>query len=169
MTFDLKKVQTDIFDWVRDYSISDCFPSLVENHIIWADQNGTQPKPPYITLKIVSGPTEVGITDDLDFDESDLKFKIDGLRTMTVSIQAFGSESLQILARLQSSLQFPEVHEYFRSKGLSAYDNTGITDVTTALETIFEQRNTMDVFFYVPYEFETSSPSIASVQVSQEG
>ena len=165
MTFQLKTIRDAIFDWVRDYSLSNCFPSLVENHILWADQDGHQPKPPYIALKIISGPTKIGSMDEMFMDETTNTLKVDGLRTITLNIEVFGSDALEITTRLEASLQFPQVAEYFRARDMSAYDNSGITDVTELLETIYEQRASMDVFFYVPYEFETNLEKIGRAHV----
>lgn len=168
MAYNLTIIMDTIFDWIKDNVEPSWFSTQVENHIIWADQSGTQPKSPFITLKIISGPTEVGSTDDLIYDEENETVKIDGLRSITVSIQAFGGKSNEILAQLQASLQFPNVNDYFRSKGLSAYDNSSISDISTPLDTIFEKRSTMDVLFYVPFEFETTIETIEEVEVSQE-
>ncbi|NQY74604.1 MAG: hypothetical protein HRT90_07560 [Candidatus Margulisbacteria bacterium] len=163
--FKLNEIQDIIFYWVSAYSkIS---PTLIENerHIIWEEQDSPQPDSPYITLKIISGPDRVGSSDEFLFDESSHRFSLDGIRSITLSIQVYGTRSHDILSRLQASLEFPEVGDYFRSKMISMYDYSGISDISAELDTVFEKRTHMDVFFYIPFGGESCVSVIEVVEV----
>ena len=169
MSIKEKELETILFDWVRDYSIDGCFPSLRENHIIWAEQNEFQPTPPFITLKLISGPNEVGNNDELKFNEATQDFSTDSMRSITLNIQVFGTDAYDIISKLQASLQNPNVQDYFHSNNISQYDNTDIIDLTELLEQKFEKRKSMDVFFYIPFVFQTQLEAIETIEVSQSG
>jgi hypothetical protein len=151
MSINQNKLKEVLFDWVRDYSLEGCFPSLIENHIMWADQSGYQPDPPYITLKIITGPVEVDIKDRLEYNETDQRFEAKGTRVITLSINYFGQQSFENMEKLQNSLNLPEVREYFRTNEIIPFDDTGVSNITELLDTVFEERANLDVMFYIPY------------------
>jgi hypothetical protein len=165
--FNLTAIQDKIFDWVNTYSKIKPTPTENETHIIWEEQDSPQPDSPYITLKIISGPNRVGSSDEFQFDESAQKFKLDGMRSLTLSIQAYGSSAHDVLSRLQASLELPDTNDYFRSNDMSMYDYSGIEDITAELDTIMEKRAVMDVFFYIPFGGESEVSAIEQVEVSQ--
>lgn len=164
MTVDIKAIQDIIFDWVRDYSIDDCFKELRENHIIWADQDGHQPDSPYITLKLISGPQYIGEKDKLTYDYSNNKYEASGTRTLTLSVNMYGQSAITVLSKLDASLSLPEVREYFRGNEMSPYDNTGVNNLSESLETVFEERANLDVMFYVVSKIKSTVKTIDTVE-----
>lgn len=130
-----RDIELAIYDWVsKESGIT----------TIWDKPDQPRPKLPYITLNIISGPNKIG-TDEIKYEEN--KFKINGRRFFTLSIQAFGERALETMSNLQSSIEKPTVREKLRSAGLAIWNEPNVLDLTTLLETDFEQRSSMDVMF----------------------
>ncbi len=168
MSINWRVIKDNIFDWVNENALIEPSPELDARKIIWADQSAPQPpEAPYITLKIISGPNEAGNVDELEFDEANDKCFLNGIRSFTLNLQVLGTGSLDIISRLQASLNFPEVSEFFRSKDMTVFDNSGITDVTATLDTVIERRHAIDVMFYTPFKFDTTVVPIETVETPE--
>lgn len=148
-------LKDDIFDWVD---------SLTASTIIWAEQMASQPAPPYITLKIISGPVKLG--DELRFNTSNDKFFTAGLRQFTLSIQGFGTNALQDLTDILGALDDPDVFEDLKDKSLALVSTPSIIDLTQLLDTVFEERAALDLIFTTPDNRELTTTYISTVNIT---
>ncbi len=134
--------------------------------VIWKDQNGFRPgqAPPtegvFITLLI--GPqVPVGlpyVTKTFDEDAAlgeEITVTANVLKSFTVSVQAFGSETvgansaLALLSMVQAKLALPTLRNALRAVGLSPYDQGTITNLTEFFATAAESRAAVTISFYV--------------------
>lgn len=142
---------------------------LEQDKIIFSEElarrDGPRPKPPFVTIKILSGPTPIGI-DELRLKDGETdKFQLQGLRQYTVGLQAFGVEGYDLLDNLQTSLD-----DTYRTKQL--YDDAEVaivsrgvvTDITALLETGHEKRCALDIVFNTNKKFDTAIVPIEHVE-----
>ncbi len=161
MGLSISQVKDIIYDWVVQYSIDACFKEQVEPHIIWAEQTGPQPEPPYLTLKVISNP-DVGVKAPFTYENDTLSYEKQ--KSLTLRVNMYGENAMEVLSKLDDSLSLPEVREYFIKNELSAYDTAGVFDTTVFLDTIYEQRATLDVFFYYGQSIVSKVKSINTVE-----
>jgi hypothetical protein len=136
---------------------------------IWANSKGAQPDLPYVTLKITSGPTKLGTTDELRYNQTTQKFETTGLRQFTLEVNSYGKDSLDIMTRLQLSIEQPEVVEFFRVHNMAvSHNNPVILDVGSLLETVIEERHSMELLFSTSYILETSENYIETVEYASD-
>ncbi|MCP4481415.1 MAG: hypothetical protein GY817_01115 [bacterium] len=113
---------------------------------IWDNQNAPQPKPTYISLNI-NNVQKIGGYDDVR--QKNGKEYLCGMRKITLKVQAYGSKSLIALTKLKDSLEFPVVEQNFKNVGLAVVEALDILNTSIDLETVWENRHSMDIFFHV--------------------
>jgi len=132
--------------------------------VIWANQNAPQPDTPYITLNITSI-NKTGF-DDLRYEDE--KFNRCGLRKLNLSVQAYGNDALSALTTLKNSLETFTVEQALKEDTeIGIIESTDINNTTVLLDTVFEQRYSMDISFYIPENVDISDTSqIDSTKIS---
>lgn len=154
-------IETAWYEFVRNFT-------TVENlTVIFADElspntgQGPRPPRPYVTLKIISGPEPVYQFDDFRFNSATNKFEICGLRQYSISIQSFGVDAIEALSELQMKLDLPEAIQCFHESDadISIVNKGPVTNISSLLETGFEDRASMDVVFNTTKSVE-SDPGI---------
>lgn len=131
--------------------------------VIWSRFNTMRPGEspcapgePYVTLQFTAISNKLG-QDSIIYQQND-DFLIGGQRTATLSIIAYGPQkrdvasgqslgAFDILKNLRNSLDYPEVYEALRRDGLAVFNEPSITDISTLLETGFQDRSNMDIVF----------------------
>jgi hypothetical protein len=150
MKIDLTKIEDDlqeIFEKVGQFNE----PTLV---VYWADTNGPKETVPSLDMKLISGPTRIGATDEYRFNEVTAKHEIHGLREFTLSVNAYGKTSHQILSDIQTHFENPFVVDFMLSKNISVMSKNDIDNLSQLQETITEQRHHMDVIFNIGFTIE---------------
>lgn len=134
---------------------------------------GPRPQKPFITLKLVSGPTPKGSTDNLRFkndpgppEENNVTYELSGLRQHSISIQSFGEGSQDNLAKLQTLFDSPIVVQFFKDNGDIAIVNKGtVIDISALIDVGFERRHSLDVIFNTSSNVDVIVGSIEKAEV----
>lgn len=133
-----EELEKAVYDWASAQS---------EWETIFHDPNAPRPALPYLLLKIDSF-VQIG-EDCISPPNNEGECTISGSREFTLSINAYGDEGFAGLLLLRDSLQKPSVQMALNADGLVFVDHHGVKDLTTLLNTSFEQRAQMDVLFRV--------------------
>jgi len=151
--------------------------------VIWSRANsfrpGAGPCPPgepYVTLQFTAISQKTG--QDTWLEEDDTTKIIGGQRTATVSSVAYGpSEKTQALGRpsaaqiimqMRDGLDHPEVWASMRKAGLSVHNEPVVQDVSSLLETGFQDRSNMDLVFGFAHNQVVETGAIERVQGESE-
>jgi hypothetical protein len=136
--------------------------------VIYEESSGPRPPRPYVTLKIIAGPSEKAF-DELRPIPADpnKKFDLTGIRQYTVSMKAFGEAAHDILSDLQLCLEAPDSIEFFiRNEDIAVVSRGPVTDISALLETGFETRAVMDVIFNAVVSKVVDPSTIESTEIS---
>lgn len=159
-TLEITKDRSDMF-WF--FKLSTDLMFLPQQDVIWQDQNSPQPDIPYVTLKIIQGPNQIGIDDSMDYNSGTPdNYSLEGMDAWTLNVQTYGEDSLQIINEFKVFLQDPELTEFINSKEITFLKPEGIIDVTILLETTFESRHSLDLIVY------TKHASISNVSIIED-
>ena len=112
-----------------------------------------RPPGPYVTLKIISGPNDYSIDDELIFDCNG-KGKIFSQKGFVLSVQAFREGHNDALNTIKTQISNPEYAELLKKDGkISVTTRGSVTDISRQLETGYEPRSAMDINFCVRFAF----------------
>lgn len=115
--------------------------------VIFANQDGPIPDAPFATILITTINTP-GHDEQLPTDAAgDTDFK--GNRDFTLSFQVFGPNAYQYALDLAAALERPSTRELLYGYGIVYVNRENVTDLTEYLDTGFEERAGMDIFFRV--------------------
>jgi len=166
---DHRDLEDALWDWC-----SKNVPNEVE--VIWAKPNAPRPCEPYVTLNIFvvsrkSGQDSWELVDD---DPGVQTFNIGGQRYLSLSVIAYGPSQPQqnqggpsaqkLIEDLRDSLENPYVIGSLRSKGIAVHNEPTVNDISTMLETGFQDRSNMDVVFGYVQNRKVTVDTITSVE-----
>lgn len=150
-------------DHFRD-ALPEIWTITQEEEILNADS--PRPPKPYITLKIISGPGRITIDDEMVLNKKD-KHTLVGQRSYTISAKAFGQDYMDGLNDASTVLDDPDFWENLRDKAqIAVTGRTSVIDISAKLETGFERRASLDIFFNSVNNKETNIGTIEKVVVS---
>ena len=133
-------------------------------------RNAPRPEGPYLTLKIISGPGHLTLDDELRSngkDEGERNFDLVGQRSYTISIKAYRSGHNDILNDISTCLDEPDLYEFLKETANIAVTNRGaVIDISGLIETGYEGRSSLDIFFNSTNIKEVGVGLIEGVQVS---
>jgi len=135
---------------------------------IFEDQDAPRPTPPYITVKIISGPIRVG-HDETRVRENNTIVDIVGQRQFTVSVTSIGSdqsEAEKIMNCVQISVCRDEIRQDFIAADLAFQTAEGPFDLSALLDTVTEPRKQMDVIFGTVFSIEEEQGRVEQVEVT---
>lgn len=89
----------------------------------------------------------------------------EGMRKAIASINIFGENALDTLAKVRDSLDRPDVSENFALAGISHLDETQVNDLTALQETLYEERAQMDLTVTFVAGSEVDVGTIESVRI----
>lgn len=146
--------------------------TVVFSEEVSGSQGPRAPKP-FITIKLLSGPTPKGSNDNLRFkddpgppEENNVTYELSGLRQHSVSLQAFGDGSQDNLAKLQTLFGSPAVVEFFKANGDIAIVSRGtVIDISAVIDVGFERRHSLDVIFNTSSNIDVVVGSIEKAEV----
>lgn len=111
-------------------------------------ENRPEVPKPYITLKLISGPTPIGADENLR--QTGGKRTLSSLRQFTVSLQAFGAGAHDALASLNTLLYGSKISAKLKELADIAIVNRGqVADISALKNVGFERRANLDVIFNV--------------------
>ena len=109
---------------------------------------GPRPQKPYVTLKIISGPGRITIDDELRNKENTDEFYLVGQRSYTLSIKSYGAEYIDGLSDITTCFDDPDIVQQLKNDADISVTNKGtVSDISGVLETGYEKRGTLDIFF----------------------
>lgn len=139
----LTAIENAVIAWVAAAGVAGGIP-LAASSVILADQGGPRPDHAYVTVKVITHDTTVH-TDELVVDEDALQ-RVRGLRTGTVSLNAYGAGAEAWLERANLKLRSPSVMDLLETAGLTLRPEGGIRNLTGLRDTAAEARFQRDYF-----------------------
>lgn len=118
-----------IYSWISEN---------IELDIIWKNQNGMRPNPPYITLNILSY-TKLGEKNTLSVDDDgnrEVKYDED----ISLEIESFGMDSQNELQKIKDSIQNESILSSLADQGIVIRNDFAIKDVSSLLDETIEKR-----------------------------
>ena len=141
MAYSLDEIKEDaIHTWVM------ASLGLEDDKVIWDKPNAPRPDPPYILLNILSPPQETGPAEEIYKEEDTFIYAMRWVFTLTVGIYG-GNGYLKQLTTLIASLQLPTSQATLRQAGLAVWGSEPPVDLSTLLDTQFEDRAAVDIRF----------------------
>ncbi len=139
--------------------------NLPVGKVVWYQQNAPRPQKPYVSLHMGTSKT-IGREQVLPVNEEGAAIIISH-REVTLSVFNFVPDNVdpvEMLMILQASLDSTKIRELFEAEDI-AYAKTisGPQDVTFKLDTLLEQRATMDLIFRMPWEFNDADQGMITV------
>lgn len=129
-------VYTLLFNWLK---------SETGLTVIRANQKGPRPARPYVSLNFLNPSSRLGASVDQQWVNADKTVSTEGMRKAVASINIFGENAIDTLARVRDSLDRPDVVAKFDAAGVTHLDDGQINDLTELQETIYEERGQMDL------------------------
>ena len=129
-------------------------------------QGGPRPSVSFAEFDFLTGFVKRGAYDELVFDEDLNKFKLTGEREVNVTVNFIGADSAEMAAVAQQSLDSPDISDILRAVGLTARRADAISNRNAFLETMFEDRNILDVQFGLRLDLVTAVSNIELVEIT---
>lgn len=124
--------------------------------VVLADQDGPRPPLPYLVVRVVVYDIPVHEDEDLVDDADPPTWRARGLRTSTVSVNAFGGSAAAWLERANLMLRAPSIRAQLDAAGFALRPNGGINNLSALRDSGTETRFQRD--FAVDYTREGSVP-----------
>lgn len=135
------------------------------NKVIWDRSNIRRPERPYATLNISSGPRKVGRASEERYKSLDTYYyPIREVFTLTVGIYG-GNGYLKQLKNVVNSLQKPTIQTILRQAGLANWGSEDPIDLSSLLDTKFEDRASVDFLLAYGESIEDTPGEIQSVRM----
>jgi hypothetical protein len=135
-------------------------------------RDAPRPPKPYLTLKIISGPRQLTMDDELRFNGNSTgnrNYNLVGQRAYTISFKAYGEGYVDALHDLSMGTDDPDLNEFLKTTGDIAVTNRGnVSDISGLLETGFERRASLDIIFNSSHNKETGIGLIETVKITGE-
>jgi hypothetical protein len=148
-----------VFDWLKAES------GLV---VIKANQAAPRPARPYASLNFLNPALRLGGQDQQEMNEATDEVVTSGMRSAVASINIFGENAIDTLARVRDSLDRPDVIEQFSEVDVAVIDDSAIRDLTALQETIYEERGQLDLTVAFVSESEVDVSTIEKVEIETE-
>lgn len=113
---------------------------------IKANQKSPRPARPYASVLFVDPSSRFGSSmDQQSMTPVTHTVSTEGMRKAVASINVFGENAIDILAKVRDALDRPDVIETFIEAAVAHVDESEIRDLTSLLETEYEERGQMDI------------------------
>ena len=112
--------------------------------VIFADQDGTRPPMPYLTVKLLSPSSLIGEDEEWVDDADPPQHHVRGNRFATVSVQAFGATAYDWLDLAVLRLRAPSVRALNVAAGIAVQPITPVTDLSRLRDQATERRWNQD-------------------------
>lgn len=123
-----------LFNWIKDTT------GLT---VIKANQKGPRPARPYASLNFINPSDALG---DVQWSiNGDKTVSSEGMYKAVASINVFGENAVDTLAKLRNSLDRPDVVELFAAANVTHLDSGQVNDLTALQETAYEERGQLDL------------------------
>jgi len=157
-------IKKSLQNWVRDEGRTVGGENDEAWSAIWEEQSEARPERPYASLKIISGPLRKG--SDQTSPGAVGTFITSGPREFTLSINAYGPESLERISKLMSEIEKMSMVAYFKAAGVACIKSGDVRDLTRLTGTRSESRHQFDVRFRTVDNITEAPGIIESVEVT---
>lgn len=153
----LEAVRTALYTWMqRETGLT----------IIFAEQSKQRPQLPYGSIKFVNPAVRVGGRDEIRIQGENST--VVGQRTTLASLNIFGKNANDVMSKLLTSLDRPDVIDLFSEAGMSHVGETGPNDLTELMETQYQERSQMDLSLMYTDTQDAKLGFIESVEITNE-
>jgi hypothetical protein len=147
-------------DWLVAAGASGGVPNP-DRAVILAEQNGTRPPLPYVTVRVNTHRVPIGSDERWNDDQDPPRAHVRGLRYSVVSVQAHGEGAEAWLDRAELLLSSPSILALTQTAGVAIQPQGGATNVSALLDSEIEARWAQD--FRVDFVRETSETEVEGV------
>jgi hypothetical protein len=149
--FDFESVKAAVYEWAVD--------NFGDFAVVWGKTNGTRPGKPFVALSM-SGPMQEGGEDHVRGGS-----RLCGNRFLTVTVDVISkTDAMQMASDLRTSLQRPDVVDFFDARNIGVGAAGPITDVSDLLDASeWERRAQFDFGIVVASDKTFDSGEIAEV------
>jgi hypothetical protein len=152
-------IKDALYDWAH---------AITGGRVIWEFEAGTKPAKPFVVLNLI-GPQKLGFKDSLIKLGGDKDFRIEGMRSFTVSVNVFDEADAQTVAhRLQSSLDNPLYIDQLSGEKIGIGRCGKVTDLSELVETEYERRAQFDFDIFVAHNEEVTTEVIETAAWANE-
>lgn len=117
---------------------------LADERVYFANDKGTQPKKPFITINPNVATAPVGMFDEERLTETPGEILRVGHRRVTVSVNVYGEGAVGLAERVGEWLERYDVNEAFEDVGIALQGRAQVRDMARLLDTHHEPRAQFD-------------------------
>lgn len=163
-------IQLELYRAVRGWLMAAVSPALTNDQVIPADDKGTRPDLPYMTVKFTTlhqrmGEDEQGL-EVVDEGER-VELTITGARRAVLQVRGFGEEPGDWLAAAELALSDPQVLMGLAALNVGVRALGGLIDLAALIDTKIEARWSQD--FELTYQLRSRREALVVAELGVEG
>jgi hypothetical protein len=135
--------------------------------VVWQNESGVTPKPPYIQLNLITKSVKIGSRDETRFISGD-NFQLIGQRTGVLSINAYGASALEVLFTMKDKLQLQSTLILLREKEIAFLSDSDVRDLSLLLDTKIQKRAQFDLTLGYTVSIDEVVVPIESVEIENQ-
>lgn len=166
-------IQLELYRAVRAWLKAAVSPALTDDQVIPADDKGTRPPLPYMTVKLTTlhqrqGEDEVGV-EVVDAGEPGerVDLTVTGARRAVLQVRGFGEEPGDWLAAAELALSDPQVLMGLAALNVGVRSLGGLIDLAQLIDTKIEARWSQD--FELTYQLRSRREALVVAELGVEG
>jgi hypothetical protein len=143
-------------------AVHDWFAEATGLETVWRDQSAPEPEMPFASLKLIAGPTPIGVAQVTETPstgrqiQEEIEVRATVPCSMSVSCQVFvkmpdarnpGYNARTYVQRALLSLEMPSTQATFRGRGITINDIKPVQNLDALVEVEHQSRANMDVTF----------------------
>lgn len=133
--------------------------------VVFAEQvSALKPLRPFATIRMGNF-VKLGWDELRDFDSETCIAQMGGQRRATVEINFFGDNSFTEMSKIYNSLEKFSIISYFSQNGIGLGDKNSVQNLTTVLESKWEERAFFDFFILYADNYEDDTGIIETVEI----
>ena len=159
MSIDFNIVRSNLYDW----AVAN-IPSNMP--VVWLYPNAPRPTVDYVSLYIST-------INQIGWDYKNAPQTDDGIneqvgdREFILQCQAYGGDPMTVLQNLRTSLQKESVLDTLRANGIAFTDWFGVNDITSLIDSRFEQRASVEMLFRIADVYNDNVGVIDTVELEE--
>lgn len=166
-------IQLELYRAVRGWLMAAVSPALTNDQVIPADDKGTRPDLPYMTIKLTTLHQRVGedeqgveVVDEGEPGER-VELTVTGARRAVLQVRGFGEEPGDWLAAAELALSDPQVLMGLAALNVGVRSLGGLIDLAQLIDTKIEARWSQD--FEITYQLRNRREALVVAELGVEG
>lgn len=166
-------IQLELYRAVRGWLMAAVSPALTNDQVIPADDKGTRPDLPYMTIKLTALHQRVGedeqsveVVDEGEPGER-VELTVTGARRAVLQVRGFGEEPGDWLATAELALSDPQVLMGLAALNVGVRSLGGLIDLAQLIDTKIEARWSQD--FEITYQLRSRREALVVAELGVEG